>query len=1019
MDRQIENMKNYCKTGPLISVVVPVYNSEKTLRRCVDSILAQTYENLEVILVNDGSSDKSERIINRYAQEDERVTVVNHPQNLGLFQTRITGADNATGKYLAFVDSDDYLSIDWFRTLIKKAESTESDIVVGEWAFDFLGKGIQYLNLDPFRIREYNLRGEEAAKAFIEQEFRCFSWSVIWNKLYRLDLWRIAEPSFKAFSEEYGRMQMWEDVVFSTGLWLRAKRVTNVHHVLYFYVKHQDAMTNKVLGRKKTDSYISNVGAAIGFLGRQLKEKNLFEKYESSYLSWKQRAAGILCSDLGKKKYEQKIRETIGWQGELEDRPAFFYSEMTALAADFSWLEDIKKGIVSERTEYVSFDVFDTLIQRPFFFPTDLFSVLSDRMNRGNASFVDYAQARVDSERRCRQIKSMECPSCEEITLDEIYDTIRRNYCFPDSVFSEMQLGEIDLEKTCASARSIGKDLFELAQDAGKKIIICSDIYLPGELVGEILQRNGYSGYEKLYVSSELRLTKATGNLYGYISRELHAKGSEIVHIGDNWQSDVVNAQKKGWRSFHVSKAVDMLQNSNPGIYSGELFQRVFLPNGAWEDYSNVFNCFRSMRDVLGVIANRLFGYPFISMNGSSDFNGQPGLVGYACLGPHLLGLCSWIEQIAKEEQIPTIHFVARDGYIIKQAFDLLNKGHTGTNYIRLSRKSLTLADVDSADDLYSIYRKANILQCTAEDLAELLEPIIPKERTSAIPELLSDHGLFFDRRFADVFEYEKCLKVFIEEIVDFSLLDGYKSALKDYFSQIIKPGDYIFDVGYSGRPESALTNLLGYPVGSMYVHVNSEVADQRQRKYHCKNYCYYNVKPRITGVIREHILMELGPSTIGYHVDDGRMVPTLEEYEPSYESDFMTEILQKEALRFVADFSTSFPSEKTIPFQALSAPFEYYLHYSKAVDRQLFSATVFEDRLGEGKTINALDFWNNETIRNNLSNRSQLMLKDTDDSIYEDGLFMRLYRWIGRVAPKGSKRRERIKKFFYLFLRK
>ena len=661
MDRQIENMNNFCKTGPLISVVVPVYNSEKTLRRCVESILAQTYENLEVILVNDGSSDKSERIINRYAQEDERVTVVNHPQNLGLFQTRITGADNATGKYLAFVDSDDYLSIDWFRTLIKKAESTESDIVVGEWAFDYLERGKQYLNLDPFRIRDFDLNGGEAAAAFIEQEFRCFSWSVIWNKLYRLDLWRSAEPSFKDFSKEHGRMQMWEDVVFSTGLWLRAKRVTNVHHVLYYYVKHQDAMTNKALSRKRADSYIRDAGAAVSFLESQLLEQNLLDKNMHSLKGWKKHASEILCRDLGKKRYEKRVREEVAWQGKIAQQSDFFYSEATPLAVDFSWLEDIKEGIVTESTEYVSFDVFDTLIQRPYYSPTDLLSVLSEQMNRRNASLVDYAQIRVDSERRCRQIKSMECPSCEEITLDEIYDTIRRNYCFPDSFITEMQLGEIDLEKTCASARSIGKDLFELAQDAGKKIIICSDIYLPGDLVGEILQRNGYSGYEKLYVSSELRLTKATGNLYGYISRELHAKGSEIVHIGDNWQSDVVNAQKKGWRSFHVSKAVDMLQNSNPGIYSGELFQRVFLPNGAWEDYSNVFNCFRSMRDVLGVIANRLFGYPFISMNESSDFNGQPGLVGYACLGPHLLGLCSWIEQIAKEEQIPTIHFVARD----------------------------------------------------------------------------------------------------------------------------------------------------------------------------------------------------------------------------------------------------------------------------------------------------------------------------------------------------------------------
>ncbi len=116
------------KHTPLISVIVPVYNTEKYLERCINSILAQTYENLEIIMVDDGSTDKSAELMGALKKRDERIRCVKHKKNMGLFQARITGSEVAKGDYIAFIDSDDYVSIDWFRTLLKKAESTDSDI---------------------------------------------------------------------------------------------------------------------------------------------------------------------------------------------------------------------------------------------------------------------------------------------------------------------------------------------------------------------------------------------------------------------------------------------------------------------------------------------------------------------------------------------------------------------------------------------------------------------------------------------------------------------------------------------------------------------------------------------------------------------------------------------------------------------------------------------------------------------------------------------------------------------------
>lgn len=122
-ERKVINM-NY----PKISVIVPIYNVEKYLRNCIDSILAQTYKNLEVILVDDESPDKSPIICDEYRRMDNRVRVI-HKKNEGLGYARNTGLDIATGEYVVFVDSDDYIEKNMIKTLYDKLNETNSDTV--------------------------------------------------------------------------------------------------------------------------------------------------------------------------------------------------------------------------------------------------------------------------------------------------------------------------------------------------------------------------------------------------------------------------------------------------------------------------------------------------------------------------------------------------------------------------------------------------------------------------------------------------------------------------------------------------------------------------------------------------------------------------------------------------------------------------------------------------------------------------------------------------------------------------
>lgn len=114
--------------GPLVSVIVPVYNAEKQLNRCIKSLVNQSYQNLQILLIDDGSEDGSGRICDEWAKKDGRICVI-HQENSGVSSARNTGIENATGKYISFVDSDDFVVENIYDIMVKKAEQTDSDQV--------------------------------------------------------------------------------------------------------------------------------------------------------------------------------------------------------------------------------------------------------------------------------------------------------------------------------------------------------------------------------------------------------------------------------------------------------------------------------------------------------------------------------------------------------------------------------------------------------------------------------------------------------------------------------------------------------------------------------------------------------------------------------------------------------------------------------------------------------------------------------------------------------------------------
>ena len=165
---------------PLISVSIPVYGVEKYIAQCLDSIINQTYKNLEVIVVNDGTKDRSAEIAKEYATKDSRIKVYDF-QNGGLSVARNRGLEIATGDYISYIDSDDWLDTKMYETLLKAAMKNDADMVKS---------GIIETNgvtEDKITFSDIKIINNEQNKAF-ENYFNGMLWTLAWNGLYKNEL---------------------------------------------------------------------------------------------------------------------------------------------------------------------------------------------------------------------------------------------------------------------------------------------------------------------------------------------------------------------------------------------------------------------------------------------------------------------------------------------------------------------------------------------------------------------------------------------------------------------------------------------------------------------------------------------------------------------------------------------------------------------------------------------------------------------------------------------------------------
>lgn len=226
---------------PLISVIVPCYNVEEYLPKCVESILSQTYKNLEIILVDDGSPDNCGKICDEYAAKDGRIKVI-HKANGGLSDARNVALDIMTGEYVTFIDSDDYVALDYVESMYKQAQESGAEIVVTNWTIFYEGK--EPTTNNKFKIKKKIFTQEEAlVTMFYQKDFDTAACS----KLYKSTLFEVHRFPKGLISEDLATVYL---------LMRNCKKIAWNNYPCYYYMLRTTSIEGVGFTPLKYESYI-------------------------------------------------------------------------------------------------------------------------------------------------------------------------------------------------------------------------------------------------------------------------------------------------------------------------------------------------------------------------------------------------------------------------------------------------------------------------------------------------------------------------------------------------------------------------------------------------------------------------------------------------------------------------------------------------------------------------------------------------------------------------------------------
>lgn len=602
------------------------------------------------------------------------------------------------------------------------------------------------------------------------------------------------------------------------------------------------------------------------------------------------------------------------------------------------------------RADVVCFDVFDTLLQRPFEHPTDLFAFMEDRARELlNLPGLDFVAARRSAERAAFEHNLT--IGRGESTLDEIYQALADQLGVPRQRTSAVMQLEMELERDLLRPRKIGKSLYDFARLHGKRIVLISDMYLPEDLVAQALAESGYSGHERLYLSSTHRKKKQTGALFELVTSELDVAPSRIVHVGDNEKVDLARAQQAGMKALLLRRAMPYFRDTSA--------YRLLWSRDDKRHH-------RDWRSVLTLVAQGLYDDPAAEHRVRTLFSGRPRTLGYYGLGPLLLGFAKWLAESSIRDRKEVLFFLARDGLIMMRAYEAVAKCHSGApeaRYLLCSRRAVNVAKLRQLHDVMTLL-DIDYARTTFE---QLMTDRFGLTRTADLEARVAETGLSWDSVItADQRTLVKEAAARIADVILASAAEE-RAAYLEYLERegVAGPNRAVVDVGYAGTMQESLAQLLGERAeldGYYLVTFRPALARQRKTRRFFKGYLAESIDRHDTWhpFCRHVPLYETlfsGPTTsfVSFtRTSEGALHPNFLPQPPGEERrlTFVQEV-QDGAISFVEDavraFGPHLPAIDIEPFKSLRA-LHVLFSDPHPVDARMFHGVSFEDAYGGAK---------------------------------------------------------------------
>lgn len=463
----------------------------------------------------------------------------------------------------------------------------------------------------------------------------------------------------------------------------------------------------------------------------------------------------------------------------------------------------------------VSFDIFDTLIKRDCYKNTDIFFMMEMNNINKYPEYSGFAKNRIIAERIARRDTEK-----EEITLDDIYYKMEQLY--PKEICSKFKKMEIDYEYSICNLNSSIYRIYKKCIEAGKQVILVSDMYIEKNIIKNILNKLKITGYNKLYLSSEIGLTKLKGTLYNFILSDLNISSDEMVHIGDDIRSDYLRPRMNRIHAIHIP----VHMNYNNIFYN----DCKIIPKEYIYEY----------RQLTSFIYNHN-----LYENMHKEYFTK---IGFETLGPLLYGFIKWLYRQANDEGIKRIFFLARDGQLIEKAYKLMYKEkNLECTYMYASRSSLIVPTLWMCKSFKEIQQSMFIPRIGT--IEEFLNQI--GLNSSEYKGIIEEYGYDLKKvyLYQDLFK-ETSFCGFFEQIKQ----DVYNNSKKQYDALVtylnkisFKNKVAIVDIGWHGNMQKALNkicecakieiNIYGY-----YIALNPNI-DIEQKNLKMKGYLFQKGK--------------------------------------------------------------------------------------------------------------------------------------------------------------------------------